>query len=153
MNEREEYMGSRVLNNSHNHERSPLEKMSKGVKVAMSQIPKLMSLKRGIKESMETEIGESIGKVLGKQATERRETEEDTEIMQMYALLSERQNRKNKGRRSFSPQELDEIVAVESGQDSGRSKGGKRDVEKGEDLLDNVVLDLKSDAMYVYEHK
>lgn len=153
-NERgEEYIASRILNNSHNHERSPLEKMIKNVKVATVAIPKLISLKRGMREYKENEIEESIGKVLSKQATERRETEEDSEIMQMYALLSERQNKKKKGRRSLSPKEIDEIIAAESGQDSGRSKGGKRDVEKGEDLLDDVVLDPKSDAMYVYEHK
>jgi len=152
-NERgEEYIASRILNNSHNHERSPLEKMTKNVKIAAMAIPKLISLKRGIKEPRD-EIEESIGKVLSKQATGRRETEEDSEIMQMYALLSERQNKKKKGRRSLSPKEIDEIIAAESGQDSGRSKGGKRDVEKGEDLLDDVVLDPKSDAMYVYEHK
>jgi len=145
-NEREEYVGERVL------VEKPLEKIMKTVgKKANLHIPKLASLKRGMKELSENDIEDSLGMVLSKQATERRETEEDAELHNMYMLLSERQ--KKKGKRSLSPKQIDEIIEAQSGQNSARSKGGRRDVEKGEDLLDDVVIDLKSDAVYVYEKK
>jgi len=150
----EEYVGSRILNNGSYYEK-PIEKIIKTVeRKASLQIPKLQSLKRGMKEPLETEIEDSLGMVLSKQATERRETEDDTELHNnLYMMLSERQ--KKKGRGSASPQQMNEMILATGGgrQDSERSPGAKRDLEKGEDLIDDLVVDLKRDALYVYEHK